>query len=127
MLAHTTLPVGVSYTTLELKVNYIRAAHTSGRTLTATGTVGRRQREEQTGAGTERVEPGIQRSGRAGIYVDHIGWRESTFGVTDLSALPLNAQRYLARIEALVGVRLDLISTGPDREQTIIKRHPLDP
>jgi uncharacterized protein (TIGR00369 family) len=36
---HTTLPAGVGYTTLELKVNYIRTAHTDGRTLTAAGTV----------------------------------------------------------------------------------------
>ncbi|MFD6275080.1 PaaI family thioesterase [Streptomyces sp. NPDC060209] len=36
---HTTLPAGVGYTTLELKVNYIRAARTDGQTLTATGTV----------------------------------------------------------------------------------------
>ncbi|MCS0601405.1 PaaI family thioesterase [Streptomyces sp. LP11] len=42
---HTTLPAGTGYTTLELKVNYIRAAHTAGQTLIATGTtvhVGRR-------------------------------------------------------------------------------------
>ncbi len=41
-------------------------------------------------------------------------------------ALPLNARRYLERIEALVGVPLDLISTGPDRDQTIVLRHPFD-
>jgi adenylosuccinate synthase len=40
--------------------------------------------------------------------------------------VPRNAQNYLARIEELVGIPIDIISTGPDREQTIIKRHPFD-
>ena len=52
------------------------------------------------------------------------GWSESTVGVTDLDALPENARGYLARIEELVGTPIDIISTGPDREQTIIKNHP---
>jgi adenylosuccinate synthase len=60
------------------------------------------------------------------VYEEHPGWKESTIGVTDLSALPANARAYLKRIEALVGVPLDLISTGPDRNQTIILRHPFD-
>ncbi len=60
------------------------------------------------------------------VYEEHPGWKESTIGVTDLSALPANARAYLKRIEALVGVPLDLISTGPDRSQTIILRHPFD-
>jgi adenylosuccinate synthase len=60
------------------------------------------------------------------IYEELPGWKESTVGATSLSALPLNAQRYLERIEALVGVPVDLVSTGPDREQTIVRRHPFD-
>ncbi len=60
------------------------------------------------------------------VYEELPGWKESTVGLTTLSALPANAQRYLERIEALVGVPVDLISTGPDREQTIIRRHPFD-
>ncbi len=60
------------------------------------------------------------------VYEEHPGWKESTIGVTDLTALPANARAYLKRIEALVGVPLDLISTGPDRNQTIILRHPFD-
>jgi adenylosuccinate synthase len=60
-------------------------------------------------------------------YEEMSGWKESTAGVTDLAALPVNAQRYLARIEELVGAPLDLISTGPDREETIIRRHPFGP
>ncbi|HEX4376456.1 MAG TPA: adenylosuccinate synthase [Steroidobacteraceae bacterium] len=60
------------------------------------------------------------------VYEEHPGWKESTVGVTDLEALPANARSYLKGIEALVGVPLDLISTGPDRNQTIIVRHPFD-
>jgi adenylosuccinate synthase len=54
------------------------------------------------------------------------GWTESTVGATSYAALPENAQIYLQRIEELVGTPVDIISTGPDREQTIIKRHPFD-
>ena len=60
------------------------------------------------------------------IYEDMPGWSESTIGLTAFDELPANARSYLARIEELVGVPLDIISTGPDREQTIIKRHPFD-
>jgi len=60
------------------------------------------------------------------VYEEMAGWKQSTIGVTDLAALPPNAQRYLERIEQLVGVPVDLISTGPDRDQTIIRRHPFD-
>lgn len=48
---HTTLPAGVSYTTLEIKVNYIRAASTDGQTLTATGTVVHSGRRTATAEG----------------------------------------------------------------------------
>ena len=58
------------------------------------------------------------------VYEDMDGWAESTVGVTSHGDLPKNAQRYLARIEELAGIPIDIISTGPDREQTIIKRHP---
>jgi adenylosuccinate synthase len=60
------------------------------------------------------------------VYEEMPGWKESTVGARQLADLPVNAQRYLARIEALVGVPLDLISTGPDRDQTIIRKHPFD-
>ncbi len=58
------------------------------------------------------------------VYEDFPGWRTSTVGITRLEELPLNARDYLARIEALAGVPVDIISTGPDREQTIVRRHP---
>jgi adenylosuccinate synthase len=60
------------------------------------------------------------------VYEEMPGWSESTVGVTQFDELPKNALDYLARIEELVGVPLDIISTGPDREQTIIRRHPFD-
>ena len=58
------------------------------------------------------------------VYEELPGWSGSTVGATANSDLPDNAQKYLARIEALVEVPIDIISTGPGREQTIVKRHP---
>ena len=60
------------------------------------------------------------------VYEDMPGWSESTVGATSYGDLPVNAQNYLARIADLADVPIDIISTGPDREQTIIKRHPFD-
>jgi adenylosuccinate synthase len=58
---------------------------------------------------------------------DHMpGWRDSTLGIKRKEHLPANAQRYLARIEELSGARLDLISTGAERDETIVLRHPFD-
>lgn len=65
----------------------------------------------------ERCEP---------VYEEMPGWQESTAGLTDYAQLPENAKRYLHRIEELVGTGVDIISTGPDREETIILRHPFD-
>mgnify|MGYP001820888486 CR=1 FL=1 len=60
------------------------------------------------------------------VYEEHPGWQASTVGITDYAALPQEARSYLARIEELAGVPVDIISTGPDREQTIIKQHPFE-
>ena len=60
------------------------------------------------------------------VYEELPGWQESTVGLTKLKDLPANARSYLARIEELAGVPIDIISTGPDREQTIIERHPFE-
>ena len=54
------------------------------------------------------------------------GWRESTVGATRFGELPGAAQDYLKRIEEICGVTLDLISTGADRDQTIVRRHPFE-
>jgi adenylosuccinate synthase len=64
---------------------------------------------------TARCEP---------VYEDLPGWSESTVGVQRLEALPRNARAYLDRIEAICGVAIDIISTGPDRAETIVRRHP---
>lgn len=60
------------------------------------------------------------------VYEEMPGWKESTLGITAYDKLPANARAYLKRIEELVGVPIDLISTGPDRDQTIVLRHPFD-
>jgi len=60
------------------------------------------------------------------IYEEWPGWQESTVGVTDFDKLPQKARDYLARIQELAGVPIDIISTGPDREQTIVKSHPFE-
>jgi adenylosuccinate synthase len=52
------------------------------------------------------------------------GWSASTQGITDYAQLPETARRYLARIEELAGVPIDIVSTGADRAQTIVLRHP---
>jgi adenylosuccinate synthase len=60
------------------------------------------------------------------LFVELPGWQESTFGVTSLDALPENARRYLDMIEEVSGLPVDIVSTGPDRAQTVVKRHPFD-
>jgi len=64
---------------------------------------------------TARCEP---------VYEDLPGWSESTVGVRRFEDLPANARTYLERIEALCEVGVDMISTGADREETIVRRHP---
>jgi adenylosuccinate synthase len=60
------------------------------------------------------------------VLMELPGWESSTVGLTEYAQLPENARRYLATIEELSGAPIDLISTGPDRNQTIVKRHPFD-
>jgi adenylosuccinate synthase len=52
------------------------------------------------------------------------GWTESTVGVTDFNKLPVNAQRYLKRLSEVCGIPIDMVSTGPDRNETIMLRDP---
>ena len=54
------------------------------------------------------------------------GWSESTVGITNYDDLPENAKIYIKRIEELIGCPVDIISTGPDREETIVLRDPYD-
>ena len=58
------------------------------------------------------------------IYDSFPGWSESTFGVTQWDKLPLNARRYLERVQQFIGAPIDMVSTGPDREHTILLKHP---
>jgi adenylosuccinate synthase len=60
------------------------------------------------------------------VYEDLPGWSESTVGLKSMDELPDNARRYLERIEALTGIPIDIISTGPDRNETIVLRHPFE-
>jgi adenylosuccinate synthase len=52
------------------------------------------------------------------------GWSESTVGITQFDRLPINAQRYLNRMSEVCQVSIDMVSTGPDRNETILLRHP---
>ena len=60
------------------------------------------------------------------VYEDLPGWSESTVGAKRLEDLPANARSYLKCIEETVGAPIDIISTGPDRAQTIVLRDPFD-
>jgi adenylosuccinate synthase len=56
------------------------------------------------------------------VYIDMPGWKESTLGVTEYDKLPANARAYIEKVESLAGVPIDIISTGPDRCETIVRR-----
>ena len=60
------------------------------------------------------------------VYEALPGWSEPTAGLTEFARLPENARRYLARMEELAGVPIDIVSTGADRAETIVLRHPFD-
>jgi adenylosuccinate synthase len=58
------------------------------------------------------------------VYETLPGWQDSTVGAKSFAALPANARAYLKRIEALTGVPIAMVSTGPDRDETILVHHP---
>lgn len=58
------------------------------------------------------------------IYESFPGWEGTTFGITEWDKLPANARAYLQRVEAFIGAPIDMVSTGPDRDHTILLRHP---
>lgn len=60
------------------------------------------------------------------IYETVPGWKESTFGVKSWQDLPNNAKAYLTMLEMLCEVPISIVSTGPEREETIVKRHPFE-
>jgi adenylosuccinate synthase len=59
-------------------------------------------------------------------FIELPGWQESTVGAKSYDDLPENARNYLTKIEKLTGRPIDVISTGPDRNETIVLRHPFD-
>ena len=63
----------------------------------------------------ERCEP---------VFIEMPGWKESTVGARSRDELPENARAYLRKVEELCETPIDIISTGPDREETIVLRHP---
>jgi len=60
------------------------------------------------------------------VYEDIDGWNSPTRGITSYGDLPLNARKYLKRLEEIVGVNIDIISTGPERESTIVLKNPFE-
>jgi adenylosuccinate synthase len=65
----------------------------------------------------ERCEP---------VLIELPGWRESTVGTLSFDALPENARGYLRKVEELCAIPIDIISTGPDRDETLVLRHPFE-
>lgn len=60
------------------------------------------------------------------IYEDMPGWNESTVGARSMDELPANAKAYLKRLEEIVAVPVDIVSTGPERDETIVLRNPYE-
>jgi adenylosuccinate synthase len=60
------------------------------------------------------------------VYEEVPGWSETTMGAKSLEELPQAARDYIRRIEETVGAPIDIISTGPDRVETIVLRHPFE-
>ena len=60
------------------------------------------------------------------LLIEMPGWKESTFGIHDWERLPENARNYLLKLEELCNVPLHIISTGPERDETIMLQHPFE-
>jgi adenylosuccinate synthase len=60
------------------------------------------------------------------VYESMPGWSDNSYGVTEYANLPQAAKNYIKRLEELTGVPIDIISTGPDRNETIVLRHPFE-
>ena len=60
------------------------------------------------------------------VYETHPGWQTNTVGTKNYDDLPANAKAYIQRIEELVEVPVDVISTGPDRDETLVKKNPFE-
>jgi adenylosuccinate synthase len=60
------------------------------------------------------------------IYEDFAGWTDSTVGITDWNKLPKTAQDYLKRVQEICGKPFAMVSTGPERDETILLQHPFE-
>lgn len=60
------------------------------------------------------------------IYETMPGWKSNTFGIKKYEELPLNAQKYLKRLSEVAETPISIVSTGPDRTETIVINHPFD-
>jgi adenylosuccinate synthase len=60
------------------------------------------------------------------IYEDFEGWTDSTVGITDWNKLPKTAQDYLKRVQEICGKPIAMVSTGPERDETILLQHPFE-
>lgn len=60
------------------------------------------------------------------VYIEMPGWKTSTVGTSSFDDLPVEAQNYIRKIEELSGIPVDILSTGPDREETLILNHPFE-
>ena len=60
------------------------------------------------------------------IFEDFKGWTESTVGITDWNKLPKTAQDYLKRVQEICGKPIAMVSTGPERDETILLEHPFE-
>lgn len=79
------------------------------------------------GETTETAPLGAERYAVCKPVIEEMpGWSESTAGITDFDKLPENAQAYIKKIEELIKVKIAILSTGPDRDATIILEHPFD-
>jgi adenylosuccinate synthase len=79
--------------------------------------------------GLEVVAPPIGAEGFGKVepvYEELPGWKTNTFGIKRLSDLPRNARSYLERMQEVTGTEIAIISTGPDREHTMVLRNPFD-
>ncbi len=77
------------------------------------------------GVETQVAPVGAEKLSQCEPVIESIpGWSELTKGITAFDKLPDDAKRYIARLEQLLGIPVDIVSTGPERDETIIRRHP---
>ena len=60
------------------------------------------------------------------VYIEMPGWNCSTIGTRSFRELPIEAQNYIRKIEELSQLPVDILSTGPDRDETLIIQNPFD-